>query len=256
MTDVNGFSLVELAVVLAVLGLLAAGLLAPLEVQMESRDRAAAQRQLEQAREALYGFAMRFGRLPCPDADGDGRADPAFDAVRKITASCTRNGGSLPGVELGVPAVDPWGQRLRYRVTAPRFTWPDSDGLCNGGTQLELDFCAMGELEIHGRGDNPATTGAQEGKFDFLMASEVPALVWSGGRNGAASGDMATPSGTDEAGNQDGDARFLFRPFSRGQAGCSDAGAESVPLCEFDDLGVWLSPYALFERLVAARRLP
>ena len=255
MTEAGGFSLVELAVVLAVLGLLAAGLLVPLEVQMESRDRALAQRQLEQAREALYGFAMRFGRLPCPDADGDGRPDPAFDATRKATANCTRAEGSLPGLALGVQVVDPWGQRLRYRVSAPRFTWPDSDGLCNGGLQQELDFCATGDLEIHGRGDDPATNAAQEGKFDFLIASEVPALVWSGGRNASSSGG-ANPVGADEADNQDGDARFVFRAFSRGQGGCSDAGAESVPLCDFDDLGVWLSPYALFERLVAARRLP
>ena len=253
MTDAGGFSLVELAVVLAVLGLLAAGLLVPLETQLESRDRALAQRELEQAREALYGFAMRFGRLPCPDADGDGRADPTFDATRKATASCTRAEGDLPGVDLGVPAVDPWGRRLRYRVAAPRFTWPDSDGLCNGNTQQELDFCATGDLEIHGRGDNPATNSAQEGKFDFLVASEVPALVWSLGRNAAIG---AAFTGADELSNQDGDARFLFRTASRGQAGCSDTGAESVPLCDFDDLGVWLSPYALFERLVAARRLP
>ena len=255
MTDAGGFSLVELAVVLAVLGLLAAGMLMPLEVQMESRDRAAAQRQLEQAREALYGFAMRFGRLPCPDVDGDGRPDPAFDATRKATASCIRAEGSLPGLALGVSVLDPWGQRLRYRVSAPRFTWPDSDGLCNGGSQQELDLCATGDVEIHGRGDNPATSAMQEGKFDFLVASEVPALVWSGGRN-ASGGGGANPTGADEADNQDGDARFLFRAYSRGQSGCSDAGAESAPLCDFDDLGVWLSPYALFERLVAARRLP
>ena len=256
MTEASGFSLVELAVVLAVLGLLAAGLLVPLETQLESRDRALAQRQLEQAREALYGFAMRFGRLPCPDADGDGRADPTFDAARRTSASCARAEGDLPGVELGVPVVDPWGRRLRYRVTAPRFTWPDSDGLCNGSTQQELDFCATGDLEIHGRGDNPSTNSAQEGKFDFLVASDVPALVWSLGRNAAFGAAVAAFAGADELGNQDGDAGFLFRTTSRGQAGCSDTGAESAPLCDFDDLGVWLSPYALFERLVAARRLP
>ena len=255
MTDANGFSLVELAVVLAVLGLLAAGLLTPLAVQMESRDRAIAVTQLEQAREALYGFAMRNGRLPCPDVDADGRADPAFDPARKTTSICTRPEGALPGVELGVPTVDPWGQRLRYRVAA-RFTWADSDGLCNGNAQQELDFCALGDIEIRGRGDNPATVGVQEGKFDFLIASEVPALVWSGGRNATVAGLGVSSVGADELSNRDGDSRFFFRAYSQGQPGCSDAAGEGAPLCEFDDLGVWLSPYALFARLVAARRLP
>ena len=255
MTDTNGFSLVELAVVLVVLGLLASGLLAPLAVQLESRDRALTVKQLEQAREALHGFAMRNGRLPCPDTDGDGRADPAFDPARKTTASCTRLEGALPGVELGVPTLDPWGQRLRYRVAA-RFTWPDSDGLCNGNAQQELDLCAQGDIEIHGRGDNPATVGVQEGKFDFLIASEVPALVWSGGRNATVAGQGASAIGADELANRDGDSRFIFRVYSAAQPGCSDAAGEGVPVCEFDDLGVWLSPYALFERMVAARRLP
>ena len=65
--SLGGFTLVEMAVVLLILGLLVAGAIGPLETQLEARDRAAALTLLERARDALYGYAVTHGRLPCPD---------------------------------------------------------------------------------------------------------------------------------------------------------------------------------------------
>ena len=48
----------------------------------------------------------------------------------------------------------------------------------------------------------------------------------------------------------------MLRGYTRGDRECNDAGGEMTPLCEFDDLGVWLSPTVLNERLVSAQRLP
>jgi len=256
-----GFTLLELAMVLMVLGLVLAGGIGPLETQLEQRDRAATQVSLERVRDALLGYAGTYGRLPCPDADGDGLPDPVFDPTRKASASCARSTGFLPGAELGVLATDAWGNRLVYRVTAPRFTWPDADGLCNGNASGELDLCAQGEITVRSRGDNPQTNGRSEGKFDLVLADKVPALVVSPGRNragatGANGLTHAAPSGEDEQDNANGDARYLLRNPTRGAPSCSDSGNEATPLCEFDDLGVWLSPVVLQERLVASGRLP
>lgn len=54
----QGFTLIELAIVMLVLTILAAGMLVPLTASIESRRYEATQKILEEAREALIGFAM------------------------------------------------------------------------------------------------------------------------------------------------------------------------------------------------------
>lgn len=54
----QGFTLIELAIVMLVLTILAAGLLVPLTTNIESSRYAATQKILEEAKEALIGFAM------------------------------------------------------------------------------------------------------------------------------------------------------------------------------------------------------
>ena len=255
-----GFTLLELAIVLLVLGLVLAGGLTPLATQLEARDRASTDSRLSAARDALLGFAASHGRLPCPDADGDGRADPAFDPARKASASCLRPAGFLPWAELGIPGRDAWDRSLGYVVTAPRFTWPDSDGLCNGNSSDELDLCAQGTLVLHTRGDDPQTQTVLEGKAELVMADGVPAVLWSQGRNGnpdsSIGGAQPAPVGADERDNQDGDTRFVLRGPAVGGPACLDDRDETLPLCAFDDQGLWLPLGVLQERLVAARRLP
>ena len=62
----QGFSLVELAVVLVIVALLSSGLMLGLSAQRDSAANQEVQRQLDTAREVLLGFAMANGRLPCP----------------------------------------------------------------------------------------------------------------------------------------------------------------------------------------------
>src|SRR5258706_10493071 len=66
MSRSKGFSLVELAVALAIIALLLAGALIPLSTQMDVRNVADTQRTMESIREAIVGFAQANGRLPCP----------------------------------------------------------------------------------------------------------------------------------------------------------------------------------------------
>lgn len=257
----RGLTLVEMAVVLMILGLIVAGLLGPLDTQLEARDRRETLAQLERARDALYGHAVMRGRLPCPDDDGDGLPDPTFDPADETSALCTAAEGFLPWAELGLPPGDAWSNRLRYRVRAPFYTWPDSDGLCNGAASGELDLCTIGDLTVRSRGDNPATNGTQEGKFAFVVASEVPAILISHGRNGFGATSVggvlrADPTATDEIENTDGDTGYLTRGYTPGDAACSDDGDEDAPLCEFDDLVLWVVPAVLNDRLVSGGRLP
>ena len=61
-----GFTLIELAVVMAIIGLLLGSMLFSLSAHVESRHRGDTQRRLEEARELLLSFALVNGRLPCP----------------------------------------------------------------------------------------------------------------------------------------------------------------------------------------------
>lgn len=275
-----GFTLVEMAVVLFIFGLLIAGLLGPLETQLEARDRQETIDSMEDIIDALYGYAITHGRLPCPDSDGDGSPDMTnepFDPSDSTTGDCdggsdfTDGEGFLPWVELNVAQGDAWGNRFRYRVRWPHFTWPDADGLCDGddndtaaaGNQapFEFDMCSSGDISVQIRGDDPGT-GAVETKAAFDVAANLPAVVISHGRNGF--GAMSTtgiarptaPAGTDEAENADGDTRIFGRSYAAGDGTCSDDSSPPLAFCAFDDIVKWVSPALLNNRMVSAGRLP
>ena len=55
----RGFTLIELAVVVAIFGLLLTILVVPLSTQFDQQRAAETQKQLENVREALIGFATR-----------------------------------------------------------------------------------------------------------------------------------------------------------------------------------------------------
>ncbi|MCK9531961.1 MAG: prepilin-type N-terminal cleavage/methylation domain-containing protein [Gammaproteobacteria bacterium] len=110
MSSVRGFSLLEMAVVLVVIGLALGGLLAPLGASVQQRRLDATEAALALAAEVLSGYAVIHGRLPCPDADADGDED------------CPLSGeGTLPWRTLGLTraqARDAWHNPLRYRPDA------------------------------------------------------------------------------------------------------------------------------------------
>lgn len=68
----RGFSLVELGVVLLAMGLLGWAVAGTYGNAATLRDRDRAVQTAESLRDALRAFALRNGRLPCPDATGAG----------------------------------------------------------------------------------------------------------------------------------------------------------------------------------------
>ncbi len=213
MKSPSGFTLVEMAVVLLILGLLMAGLLQPLANRMEQSRRQETMAAMEQIREALVGHALVNGRLPCPDTTGDGLED-SCDSNDDVV-----NAGTLPWATLGVTGTDAWGRSFLYAV--------------NGAFTVAFDLDTEGEnggvLSVYASaGGNCSGGGA--------VADNVPAVVVSTAKTEAAS--------SDEQENRDGDRCFVSRDYSR------------VSGAEFDDLVSWLPPGILFNRMVAAGRLP
>lgn len=238
----TGFTLIEMAMVLLIVALLLGGGLTVLSAQIEQQKFKDTQKSLEDAKEALIGYAASHTAttptnrpyLPCPDktAAGGAGVPPNLpnDGLEDRTGAggCVVAEGNLPWVDLGLVGTDGWGNRLRYRVT-PAF----SDRVA--GMQLT----SVGTLNVN---DAQAVAVAQ--------AINVPAVILSHGPNtwGATSGAgavIAQPpaANVNEINNANAaDNTFISNPPV--QAG--GVGGE------FDDIVVWLPPSLLFTRMLQA----
>jgi prepilin-type N-terminal cleavage/methylation domain-containing protein len=238
----RGFTLTELAVVLAIAGLLLGSTLFTLSAQLESRNRGDTQRRLEDARELLLGFALVNGRLPCP-------ATTSGDEAGGGTSACTASyGGFLPARTIGFHptdsagfGLDAWGNRIRYAVSATewgaapaRFTRQHSANAAWSMSQRPADLVVCSA--------SPAAGAALtcDPNTSVTNQNTVVAVVFSTGKNAGIAG------GANEARNLDGNALFVSRvPDPPGGPGG-----------EFDDLLVWIPVGLLYGRMVAAGVLP
>lgn len=216
----SGFTLVEMAVVLVIVGLMLSGILMPLSTQMEQRDRNITKQRIEEIKEALLGFAVMNGRLPCPTTT----ADPADANYGIEDASCPAPSplGYIPWKTLGVAETDAWGTvrtnsgdpwpgYWRYRVDS-NFSVPI--------TSISTGFSADALTIQNNSGSSLTTT------------SERPvAVIISTGKNLNA-----------DAENADGNIDGIYQ--------------SDVPSSNFDDQLIWLSRPLLINRMVMAGKLP
>jgi prepilin-type N-terminal cleavage/methylation domain-containing protein len=239
----RGFTLTELAIVVMIVALLGGGVLMTLAAQNENRELAETRRTLELARDALLGFAVANGRLPCPaTAASNGLEAPAGGACT-ITldpgAGAATQPGFLPAITLGIgptnsvgQLIDAWGNPVRYAVTrANGNAFTTAGGLKSAGyTGLTPDLKVC--VNLPGPGD--ATCGANR------VATDVAAVVFSTGKSGATG-----PLGPDEQENMNIGVAPARNPVF----------VTHAPLADFDDMLVTLSPNVLYGRLVAAGAL-
>ena len=262
----RGFTLVEVAIVVAIVALLLGSLTYTLSAQVEQAGLEETRRRLEQARTLLLAFAIVHGRLPCP-ARGTSFADEVRNAAGQCTDGSSEDyyggalsggvqGGLLPARAIGFQpvdaegfAVDAWGNRIRYAVekfvtgcsgpsVLPHFT---------SGTNLKANgiTCQPRDLLVcksaTGVNGVPGATNCGAAGNALTNQNVIAALVYSPGKN-AANG----AGGIDEAANANGDAVFVSHPPT-------PAGAANG---EFDDQIAWISVGELYARLIAAGVLP
>lgn len=255
-----GFTLAELAIVLLVVSILLGGVLMPLSVQVDLRKIGDARKSLDEIREAMIGFALANGRLPCP-ADptiADGTANAGVE--RAACTAGTSMYGAVPWVTLNVPESDPWGRRFNYRVTT---LFADSIAAATYGcvppanpTQSSFALCSSGDMKIQSR--NPATKTAYD-----LTNVALPAVFYSAGKNGYGAytqyGSLysAPPaSNADETSNATAATVIYFsREKTETSSSCSDTSG-TTPMCEFDDIVGWIPLTTLVNRMVVAGKLP
>jgi prepilin-type N-terminal cleavage/methylation domain-containing protein len=250
----RGFTLLELLMVLLVVAILAAGLSMPLAAQVQVRRYDETRRALDEAREALLGFAAANGRLPCP-ASAASRGEESFapggDAVNGRCSNAYD--GYLPAAALGLGPLDDegylrdgWGtkaHRVRYAVfgggaavngitdpltRANGMQMATLPGL--GAASHLLLICAAG-APVGGASCGPATNQLTR-RAAFLLLSLGPDAT------------TVPAPGSDAARNVDGDAVFVSHEPSAAPGG------------DFDDIVAWVPVHVLASRLMAAGRLP
>ncbi|MBI4809526.1 MAG: type II secretion system protein [Nitrosomonadales bacterium] len=216
----KGFSLVEMAIVMAIVGLLMAGLLPMISGQIEQQHRSETRKAMEEIRNALVGFATSQTppRLPCP-------ATPslATGTVGAGVENCAISTGVLPWVTLGTSETDAWQRRFTYSVASS----------VTGTFGTSFTLTSVGNLNVLSVAAGTA------------VASGVPAVLVSHGVDGAGA---YTPQGSqlnasadlDQVDNSNGGLTFVSHEQSQ----------------TFDDHVVWISPHTLFNRMVAAGKLP
>lgn len=232
LTFARGFTLAEMAVVLVIVALLIAGMVLPLSAQQDIRARQDTERTLKDIQEALLGFAVTNGRLPCPAT----LASNGFETPVGGVCACVSPDCFLPAATLGIApinsvgqALDGWQNPIRYAVTSANTSaFTTVNGMKNawgGGLSPDLEICALAACAPP-------------------LASNAVAVIWSTGKNtfqGGTSADEIENPNPNTGANPDPTAnRFVSRTSGD----------------DFDDVVVWLSPNILYNRMISAGKLP
>ena len=246
-----GFTLTELAVVVVVVALLLGGLLMTLEAQNTARTTAETRQTLQNAHDAIIGFAVRYGRLPCPATNAsNGVEAPATPPAPPAPNPCTVTKGFVPAATLGIGPTDPngylvdaWGQRVRYAVTTT-----DSNAYTTAGKMRELAFNVNpGALLQICPSAGVSAAALNSGCVAPAVAIDTPAVIFSTGKNGPGG-----PASQDETENVDDffNATNTDRVFVSHELTTAEA-LSGV----FDDVVIWVSPNVLYHRMISAGAL-
>lgn len=229
----EGFTLIELAIVLVIIGILIGSFLGTLGARIDNTRRAETRDALDKIKLSLYGFAISQvpARLPCPDTDNDGLEDIVGASCSTLTSP-----GNLPWATLGISRGDAWASTYSY--------WVADEYSSTVGFTLATDATGVGQID-----DN---TGGN------LVSNNVAAVILSHGKNLYGSIDVynnarpVVPAGAsydNERENLDTDAAAPVLFISRPVAGEAAATA-------YDDILTWIPEFELKGRMVQAGALP
>ena len=286
----TGFTLIEIAIVVLILSILMGTAVTLIPKQQEISRYKKADREMDKIIDTIIGFAQVNGRLPCP-ANFDSVGVENFTGT-----NCTRFGGFVPVSTLGIngrlnPAtllLDPWGNPYRYYVSST-----NSDEDPGGTPNWTADFTFAGQMQEIGLGDNwdwsdpdnsaPGSDGIIDLDGQFVICDTTASaavsicdvsastvfgnpvgvkgpyrgaivVLLSLGKNGnqTPTGDELENRGSTPAGqyflkNSSTVLGVRETTFVKRTTGFAD---------DFDDIVKWISPSALFSKMIEADQLP
>ncbi len=238
----KGFTLVEMAIVLVILGFVLGALLLPLRAQREQVFLAQTNATLETAKQALLGFAQQQGRLPCPATAASNGAELPLGG-----GACTQQVGFLPAATLGVEptdaqgfALDGWNNRIRYAVTqvntAGGAATPDFT------TANEMANIGIANLAPNIRVCGTSTVANCSAAINLI--NNAVAVIYSTGATAA----LGSVGKADETENLNAVAN-VDTVFVSHESRQNDANGE------FDHIVTWISPYVLYNAMIQAGQL-
>jgi prepilin-type N-terminal cleavage/methylation domain-containing protein len=254
----HGFTLIEMAIVLIIFGLILAAILTPLQAQRDLQARKQTQDTLENAKKALLGFAQANGRLPCP-ATNNGTGifpDDSGIANPNINGPCNQLSGFLPASTLGVQpsnaqgfAIDGWDNPIRYAVNqntvdsstgvaTVNVTLTNAVEMTNTSIAILKDIPSLRVCRSAPTFNTTCSAPPTSTENNFLTNNAV-AVVFSTGRTGAISG------GVEETENLNGNSVFISH----------DSTVAGAPNGEFDHIVTWISPFLLYQAMIEAGQL-
>lgn len=273
-----GFSLIEMAVVMLIMGTLLSGLLVALTQTSNNTRITTAKTQMLKIEEALYAFAQAHGRLPCPAIS----TSSGYESPNDGTGDCTQTHGFIPGASLSLYSrlnddglmLDPWSNPYRYSVSSYKVDVGNPNASTYGQFVDSAD--ANGEYAFTSStalsalfGDDPTVniTATDDGEnaadhtlticdaYDCtgdVYSRTSPAVVLSMGPNWANMiDDCGVTTNTDEVENAGAITDGDYCITNTNTFVDAEYNEEN-----FDDIIIWLSPYILFSRLIDAQQLP
>jgi len=265
----NGFTLIEIAIVLLVVSILLGYTVALFPKQQELKKYRAADREMDDIIKALIGFAQVNGRLPCPDTSGgptpgvvDGQADWA-DTLDNVTGAgggdgvrdgCEAYHGFLPAATIGITGdfdanrslLDPWGQPYHYHVSpinigiAPAVDLVSPNGIREEGLSLVVPDLFVCDDSDNASGNSTSCAGVSGNN----VAINVAAVLLSTGKDIGLISNKIQDENLDDF--HDGTNDKVYTATTR-----SDEDTE-----EYDDVVKWISTSTLFSKMIEADQLP
>lgn len=148
----RGFTLIELAIVLAILGIVFGAGITGLGAYIDNASQNHTMGNLKVTKRALLDYVMVNKYMPCPDTDGDGLEN-------RTGVACTASIGTVPFDDIGLGAAitsDDWGNLFGYGINTNAINVTDildpTDSASYFGNQSPPVF----DLQTPPTTDNPA----------------------------------------------------------------------------------------------------
>lgn len=214
----RGVTLVEMAIVLLILGILTKVAIGPLSAVQAHRQHREATMQLEAIRQSLWAHVVSKGVLPCPVTTGVLVASDNSELCRQGVGGVPARALGLPGqVEDSGALLDPWNRPYRLVVSL--------SSQVERGLPEEPDWTSPGEASRVGiaslQADIVVCQRAVSGRCPDaeIRASELTFVVFTLGEDPSSSGDQSE--------NLDEDKVYTVQEHS------------VIPERPFDDLLLW-----------------